>query len=324
MRVLILLFATFLLSALAAATSATSASANGDSDTWAVIVNSSKFYLNYRHTANAMAVYHALRRLGLPDSRIILMHADCSTCDPRYPFPGVTYTLPGVPLENERRQASLDSLPIEVDYRDKDVTAESLLRVLTGNTYGGSSNQVLASTNNSNVLLYLTGHGGDGFLKFHDQTELMSSDLGSAVEYMYRAGRYKNLLIVLDTCQASTMYEDVDAGVGRWAGVASSQRGKSSYALNHDGRVGAFLVDEFTQHMSEWLRRYYTGGEGRQTVGDMLAYVMRQPMSSDVQYDKSRAAGGEGVAMKSFFEGRGVVGSGWRAEEKAAWDTQLE
>ena len=41
-------------------------------DTWAVIVNSSKFYLNYRHTANAMTVYHALKRMGLPAAKCLV------------------------------------------------------------------------------------------------------------------------------------------------------------------------------------------------------------------------------------------------------------
>ena len=328
MRVTSLLFLVLLVLAASVAT-------HVRDDTWAVIVNSSKFYLNYRHTANAMTVYHALKRMGLPDSRIILMHADCSTCDPRNPFPGVTYTRPGKPLEREAAGAQsglahslYDGAP-EVDYRDKDVTAESVLRVLTGNTYGAGSKQVLGSTNSSNVLVYLTGHGGDGFLKFHDQTELMSSDLGAAVEYMDRVGRYKNLLLVLDTCQASTMYEDVGSVLGGWAGVASSPRGKSSYAMNHDGRVGAFLVDEFTAHMADWLERYHgKKGGGRnekpETVGDMIAYVTRQPMSSEVQFDGSKADRRRGgLAIESFFGGIRVVGSGWRAAEKAAWDAQL-
>lgn len=37
---------------------------------WVVIVDSSRFYTNYRHAANAVAVYHAVRRLGIPDSRV--------------------------------------------------------------------------------------------------------------------------------------------------------------------------------------------------------------------------------------------------------------
>ena len=312
---------------------ATAGSSGGDSsDTWAVIVNTSKYFLNYRHTVNTMGIYYALRRLGLPDSRIILMQADCSTCDPRMIRPGRTYSSPGSVLEEQTRAwYEPYDLPPEVDYRDQDVTVESLLRVLTGNThYGMGHGQVLGSTNTSNVLLFMTGHGGDGFLKFHDQTELMSSDLGAAVEYMYHAGRYKNMFIVLDTCQASTMWEDIAEGVDGWVAAASSARGFSGYALNHDGHVGTFLVDEFSHWVATWLDTVYGPSKSREgkTIDDLLSYVMRQRMSSVVQFDKSRARK-DGLLIENFFGGgdpraaAGALATGWRPADKADWDRQL-
>lgn len=299
-----------------------------ESDTWAVIVNTSKFFLNYRHTVNTMALYHVLRRLGLPDSRIILMQADCATCDPRMVRPGGIYTSPGSTLEEQLgKWPGTDELPPEVDYRDKDVSAESLIRVLTGNThYGTARGQIMASTNTSNVLVFLSGHGGDGFLKFHDQTELTSADMGAAVEYMYLAGRYKNLFIVLDTCQASTMWEDIAEGVDGWAATGSSARGFSGYALNHDGGVGTFLMDEFSHWMWAWLENYYGPSEskGSQTIDDLLKYVMRQRMSSVVQYDASRARH-DGLLIETFFGGGSprAVSTGWSPAERASWDLQL-
>lgn len=41
------------------------AAAPADSDNWAVIVSSSRYWLNYRHTANALGVYQAVRRCVL-------------------------------------------------------------------------------------------------------------------------------------------------------------------------------------------------------------------------------------------------------------------
>ena len=314
---------------LAAPVAGKTSDGEGDSDTWAVIVNTSKFFLNYRHTVNTMTLYHALRRLGLPDSRIILMQADCSLCDPRMVRPGGIYTAPGSTLEEQLGTwPAPDELPPEVDYRDQDVSAESLIRVLTGNThYGTARGQMMASTNTSNVLVFLSGHGGDGFLKFHDQTELTSSDLGAAIEYMYHAGRYKNLLIVLDTCQASTMWEDIAEGVDGWAATGSSARGFSGYALNHDGRVGTFLMDEFSHWMWAWLEKHYgpSKSKGSHTIDDLLKFVMRQRMSSVVQYDASRARE-EGLLVEKFF-GSGdqqAVGAGWKPAEKATWDLQLQ
>ena len=52
------------------------------STNWAVIVDTSRFWFNYRHAANALSVYHAVKRLGIPDERIVLMLAGQPACDP--------------------------------------------------------------------------------------------------------------------------------------------------------------------------------------------------------------------------------------------------
>lgn len=48
----------------------------------------SRFWFNYRHVANALAVYRVLRRLGVPDARIVLMLADDMPCNARNARPG--------------------------------------------------------------------------------------------------------------------------------------------------------------------------------------------------------------------------------------------
>ncbi|CAK8674982.1 unnamed protein product [Clavelina lepadiformis] len=55
---------------------------------WAVLVCTSRFWFNYRHVANALSVYRSVKRLGIPDSQIILMLADDMACNPRNPRPG--------------------------------------------------------------------------------------------------------------------------------------------------------------------------------------------------------------------------------------------
>ena len=65
---------------------------------WAVLVDTSRsssstlnfpyldflrFWFNYRHVANVLSVYRSVKRLGIPDSQIILMVADDMACNPR-------------------------------------------------------------------------------------------------------------------------------------------------------------------------------------------------------------------------------------------------
>lgn len=48
----------------------------------------------------------------------------------------------------------------------------------------------LLSDSQSNVLIYLTGHGGDGFLKFQDAEELTNQDVADAIETMWQQNRF--------------------------------------------------------------------------------------------------------------------------------------
>lgn len=56
---------------------------------WAVLVCSSRYWFNYRHVANVLSMYRSVKRLGLPDSRILLMLADDMACNSRNPKPGI-------------------------------------------------------------------------------------------------------------------------------------------------------------------------------------------------------------------------------------------
>lgn len=53
-----------------------------------VLLSSSKFYFNYRHTGNTLAIYHHLKAMGVTDDRIILMLPENHGCNPRNQYPG--------------------------------------------------------------------------------------------------------------------------------------------------------------------------------------------------------------------------------------------
>ncbi|EYB86555.1 hypothetical protein Y032_0277g1129 [Ancylostoma ceylanicum] len=59
----------------------------GHTNNWAVLVCTSRFWFNYRHVSNVLALYHTVKRLGIPDSNIILMLAEDVPCNPRNPRP---------------------------------------------------------------------------------------------------------------------------------------------------------------------------------------------------------------------------------------------
>jgi GPI-anchor transamidase subunit K len=152
--------------------------------------------------------YRTVKRLGIPDSNIILMLADDMACNTRNAFPGKVYANAGRQLDLYGSQGE----GVEVDYRGYEVSVESFLRVLTGergDARMGSWNDLgltfvplgrtpshlppskhLLSDASSNVFLYLTGHGGNEFLKFQDNEEVSAFDIGDAIGQMWEKRRW--------------------------------------------------------------------------------------------------------------------------------------
>ena len=77
---------------------------------WAVLVCSSRYWFNYRHVANVLSLYRSVKRLGIPDSRIILMLADDMPCNARNPRPATVFN-------NAYHHINVYGDDVEVDYR---------------------------------------------------------------------------------------------------------------------------------------------------------------------------------------------------------------
>ena len=84
---------------------------------WAVLVDTSRFWFNYRHVANVLSIYRSVKRLGIPDSQIILMIADDMACNPRNPRPATVFN-------NANENINVYGDDVEVDYRGYEVGRE--------------------------------------------------------------------------------------------------------------------------------------------------------------------------------------------------------
>lgn len=146
-------------------------------------MDTSRFWFNYRHVANVLSIYRSVKRLGIPDSQIILMVADDMACNARNPRPATVFN-------NANQHINVYGDDVEVDYRGYEVTVENFVRLLTGRTQVGTPrSKKLLTDPGSNILIYLTGHGGDGFLKFQDSEEITNHELADAFEQMWQKQR---------------------------------------------------------------------------------------------------------------------------------------
>ncbi|OVA01468.1 Peptidase C13 [Macleaya cordata] len=251
-RVFLLVFLVMLLATThsSALSSSFSSSSTMHTNNWAVLVCTSRFWFNYRHMANTLSLYRTVKRLGIPDERIILMLADDMACNARNNYPAQVFN-------NENHRLNLYGDNVEVDYRGYEVTVENFLRVLTGrHETAVPRSKRLLSDEGSHILLYMTGHGGDEFIKFQDSEELQSHDLADAVKQMKEKHRFKELLIMVDTCQAATLFNQLHSpGV---LAIGSSLKGENSYSHHLDSDIGVSVVDRFTFYTLAFFERLNT------------------------------------------------------------------
>ncbi|GAD98752.1 hypothetical protein PVAR5_7453 [Paecilomyces variotii No. 5] len=248
---------------------------------WAVLVSTSRFWFNYRHLANVLSLYRTVKRLGIPDSQIILMLPDDMACNPRNAFPGTVYS-------NADRAVDLYGENIEVDYRGYEVTVESFIRLLTDRLDEDvPRSKRLGSDAGSNVLVYMTGHGGDRFLKFQDSEEIGAWDLADAFGQMWEKKRYHELLFMIDTCQANTMYTHLYSP--NIIATGSSALDQSSYSHHADNDVGVAVIDRWTYYVLEFLETQVTTPNSKLTLGDLFD-----------SYDESKIHSQPGVRWDLF------------------------
>lgn len=195
--------------------------------------------------ANTLGMYRTVKRLGIPDSNIILMLADDAACNTRNTHPGSVWT-------EGTKHLELYGDDVQVDYRGPEVSVENLLRLLTGRVPEGTpKSKRLDSNARSNIFFYLTGHGGDEFLKFQDHEEISAFDLADAVEQMWQKRRYNELFFMVDTCQANTLYTQLYSP--HVLATGSSAKDENSFSDATDLDVGVALIDRFTKHVLDFM-----------------------------------------------------------------------
>ncbi|CAH1453724.1 unnamed protein product [Lactuca virosa] len=154
-------------------------------------------------------LFRTVKRLGIPDERIILMLADDMACNSRNKYPAQVFN-------NENHRLNLYGDNVEVDYRGYEVTVENFLRVLT------------------------------------DSDELQSHDLADAVKQM-KEKAFKELLIMVDTCQAATLFSQLHSP--DVLAIGSSMKGENLYSHHLDSDVGVSVVDRFTFYTLAFFER---------------------------------------------------------------------
>lgn len=215
--------------------------------TWALVAAISSGWENYRHQADALAQYQALRANGIADDHIILVVADDLATNPLNSEPGVVRNVAGGPnLYADAR----------IDYRLAQLNAGDLLDILAGRN-SASLPTVIESTANDNVYAFFVGHGNpEGMLvggRKAGQTQqsgltvVLPQDLADTVQTMFDESRYRRLFVAVETCHGGIMGTQLHSpGAVLFAGANPSE---SSLGANYDKDLKSWLADQFAYQL---------------------------------------------------------------------------
>ena len=126
----------------------------------------------------------------------------------------------------------------------------------------------------------MTGHGGDGFLKFQDNEEISAVELADVIEQMWRKKRYHELFFVVDTCQAATLFEKFYSP--NILAVGSSKRGEDSLSHHVDPKIGVYVIDRFTYYALEFLEKLKQ--DSQKTIDDFFHCCPKHLCISEVTW----------------------------------------
>jgi GPI-anchor transamidase subunit K len=182
------------------------------------------------------------------------MLPDSYACNPRNTLKGaIIYN----PLNEGFHDINADD--IEVDYRDTDITSTTLLNLFRGRSDANlSQSKKLLSDSDSIVTVYISSHGGEGFVKIQDTDIIQGEDMNDALNEMHnkkrysRNARYKEMLFVLDTCKSfsfTLLFDAPNIHV-----VSSTDIHENAVSLQYDPVLHEHLNDVFSYHFVKYLK----------------------------------------------------------------------
>jgi len=206
---------------------------------FAVVVATSTGMKNYRHQADALAMYQTLKTYGYTDDNMILIIED----DIAAQTGGVVKVLPDG--ENVRAGAV-------IDYRLSDLTPEDFANIVDG-IVTEKTPTVVRGGKGTNVLLFWSGHGSrNEILQWGSDT----IDSDAIVAMLEKAEpNYRKMLVVLETCYSGSIGEACFTLPGVLL-LCAAMPGETSMADVYDDAIGTYLSNGFTRAFRDAITAY--------------------------------------------------------------------
>ncbi|KAI5172082.1 GPI-anchor transamidase subunit K [Nematocida sp. LUAm3] len=194
----------------------------------ALLISCSWQYENYRHFANVLTLQTLLQKNGFSHKDISVFLKSDILNDKRNTFGELCIGEDILRKDKEYASCNRRSL----SYYD-------ILNMLRG------EDAIFEDANeDTNLLIYITGHGGDSFIKYCNRSFFYTDDLTNAIMFLLNSRKLNKVLIISDTCQADTLF-NFSVFPSNVTFLSTSLKGESSHSSNFHHDLNIFPIDLF-------------------------------------------------------------------------------
>lgn len=244
-------------------------------DQYAVLVQGSNGWDNYRHEADVLNIYQMLKGNGYDDDHIILITADDCANAPENTDKGAVRTDPGGKNLHEGAV---------IDYRNTDLMPQDICNILRGNKTDRTP-IVLPSDAGQNILFFWSGHGrskainGVNEMAWRDLSSgkgMTDNLLRETLRSMADNKQFRQVLVCLEPCYSANMGEALKGMQGVLA-ICAAGAYEQSFADSWSNELHVWMCDRFSRNLVSCAKENPDG-----TYRDLYLHCAQHTLGSHV------------------------------------------
>ena len=246
------------------------------SEQYAVLVQGSNGWSNYRHQADVLWVYQMLKKNGFDDDHIILIVDKALASDSKNPESGIIRAEDG---GNDLMAGT------SIDYDNVALSPADISNILLG-IKTDKTPVVLPKDAGQNVLLFWSGHGHNLASNGADELAWCNADNGrgmtaellrQTVSQMQQMGHYRKMLILTEPCFSEAVIKHL-IGIPGVLAMSSAGAYEQSFADNWSSELGVWRCDRFSRNLVTHLTE-----SPSTTYRDLYLYCAGHTLGSHVR-----------------------------------------
>lgn len=229
-------------------------------ESYAIIIATSTGWSNYRHQANAYAIYQLLKKNGVDDDHILLISEDDIAYHPQNPRPGF--------IQSSMSDENLYD-GVQVDYRLSQVKFQDLPDVFK------SSGSIYPDTYD-NLFVYWAGHGEPEGQKWGNEL-ISASEVADMFYKLYKKRCYRRVFLAMESSYSGQVGKACKNIPYLFCMTAANEI-ETSKASVTDASGQIWISNSFTDNL---LRQFISKGD-KSTIYDLYKEVYNKTIGSHV------------------------------------------